>query len=94
MDTTGDLSADRIKHTLPAYAGLVSSLMQLIVSITLTLIPKATSTVLERLHISLAFDLPSAYDVLESIRSVFMVSLHSLVFPNPHSTFPIVPHPI
>lgn len=54
MDTTGDLSADRIKHTLPAYAGL------------------ATSTVLERLHISLAFDLPSAYDVLESIRSVFM----------------------
>ncbi|ETW83189.1 hypothetical protein HETIRDRAFT_314894 [Heterobasidion irregulare TC 32-1] len=54
MDTTGDLSADRIKHTLLAYAG------------------PATSTVLERLHISLAFDLPSAYDVLESIRSVFM----------------------
>ncbi|THH14118.1 hypothetical protein EW146_g6183 [Bondarzewia mesenterica] len=52
MDTTGDLSAQRLTHAMSSQAG------------------PCTDTALERLHISLAFEIEAAYDILDNIRSV------------------------
>ncbi|KAH9838306.1 P-loop containing nucleoside triphosphate hydrolase protein [Rhodofomes roseus] len=54
IDTTGDFSADSIPRLLESYEGHS---------------PEAVSTTLERLQVALAFDIETAHDVLEMLRT-------------------------
>jgi RAD51-like protein 3 len=68
IDTTGDFSVQNAKDMLVLYEGIVR-ISNFGDNMKLIDMMQGASTALDRLNISLAFDIDAAYDVLETVRS-------------------------